>query len=135
MSLLSPCLDGLLHVDHRDGRPGEGERGDTMRYRQGCARVLVLKIHLSFSAAGVTRLPDFLPGSAPPAAPPGPPEAVRHEAVHHWIQTAVQTAQGHRDVIGQHLPRPSDLDPEEDQHLPHVEGGEAEGEDQQDSDQ
>lgn len=102
-----------------------------MRYCQGCARVLVPEIRLSFSAAGVPRLP----GPAPRPAPPGPPEAVRHKAVHHRVQTAVQTAQGHRDVIGQHLPRPSNLDPEEDQHLPHVEGGEAKGEDHQDSDQ
>lgn len=106
-----------------------------MRYRQGCARVFIANIGLLVPAAAVLRLPDPLPRRASPPAPPGPPEAVSHEAVHHRIQTAVQAAQGHRDVIGQHLPRPSDVDPEEDQHLPHVEGGEAEGEDHQDGNQ
>lgn len=44
-------------------------------------------------------------------------------------------------MIGQHVPRPlprpspSHVDPEVDQHLPDVEGGEAEGEDHQDSGQ
>lgn len=137
----SACLlDGLLHVSHRDGAAGEGERGRTVTDGRCCPRTFPHRFSLPLPLA-LSRLPVPLPHSPPPPRPPHLPEAVRHKAVNHWIQAAVQAAQGHRDVISKYMLHPlaqpvhSDSDPEVDQHLPDVERREAEHEDHQDGGQ
>lgn len=77
----------------------------------------------------------------PPPRPPRSLEAVCHKAVNHWIQAAVQTAQGNCDVIGEYMFHPlpqsisSHFQAKVDQHLSDVKRCEAESEDHQDGGQ
>lgn len=98
-------LNGVFHVGHREGSAGEGECGHTVSYRQCCARTFIHWISLPFYPTCMNRLPVPLPRSPPPH-PPHSLEAVRHKAVNHWIQAAIQAAQGNCDVIGEYMPHP-----------------------------
>lgn len=54
-------------------------------------------------------------------------EVVSHKAVNHRVQAAVEAAEGDGDVVRHNMVR--QLRVEVDQHLPHMEGREADGED------
>lgn len=98
-------LSGLFHVGRRERSASESECGHAVGYCHRCAGTFIHGIPLPFSPTRVSCLPLLLPPSPPPR-PPDSLEAVRHKAVNHWIQAAVQAAQGDCDVIGEHMPRP-----------------------------
>lgn len=133
-------VQAVVRVGCREGCACECERGNAVRYRQCCTRAFIQWIPLPFDSTCKPHLPVLRFPSPSPGFPHSL-EAVRHKAVNHWIQAAVQAAQGHRDVIGKHVPRPlpqrlpSHSDLEVNQHLADVEGREAHGEDHQDSSQ